>query len=62
MVPLLVKSECSGSGSSKGSKGLIEICARRKRPECQADHSPPSIAKVKNTWSYTFTLPYLFMA
>jgi len=26
-----------------------------KRPWCDADHSPPSSAEVKNAWSYTFT-------
>jgi len=26
-----------------------------KRPECEADHSPPSSAEVKNTWGYTAT-------
>jgi hypothetical protein len=28
-----------------------------KRPGCEADHSPPSSAEVKNTWSYTSTPP-----
>jgi hypothetical protein len=28
-----------------------------KRPGCEADHSPPSTAKVKNAWSYTSTPP-----
>jgi hypothetical protein len=27
-----------------------------------ADHSPPSSAEVKNTWIYTSTPPYVFMA
>jgi hypothetical protein len=26
-----------------------------ERPGREADHSPPSSAKVKNAWSYTFT-------
>jgi hypothetical protein len=26
-----------------------------KRPEYEADHSPPSIAKFKNAWSGSFT-------
>jgi hypothetical protein len=26
-----------------------------KRPEREADHSPPSSAEVKNAWSYTST-------
>jgi hypothetical protein len=28
-----------------------------KRPGCEADHSPPSVAEVKNAWSYTSTPP-----
>jgi len=28
-----------------------------KRPGCEADHSPPSSAEVKNAWSYTSTFP-----
>jgi hypothetical protein len=32
-----------------------------KRPEREADYSPPSSAEVKNAWSYTFTLQYVFM-
>jgi hypothetical protein len=31
------------------------------KPGREADHSPPSSAKVKNEWSYTFTPPYVFM-
>jgi hypothetical protein len=33
-----------------------------KRPEREADHSPPSSAEVNNAWSYTSTPPYVFMA
>jgi hypothetical protein len=32
-----------------------------KRPGREADHSPPTSAKVK-TWVYTSTPPYIFMA
>jgi hypothetical protein len=32
-----------------------------KRPGCEADHSPPSSAEVKNAWSYTSTPQYAFM-
>jgi hypothetical protein len=32
-----------------------------KRPGREADHSPPSSAKVKNAWSYTSTPKYVFM-
>jgi hypothetical protein len=33
-----------------------------KRPECEADHSPPSSAEENNAWSYTSTPQYVFMA
>jgi hypothetical protein len=33
-----------------------------KRPEREADCSPPSSAEVKNAWSYTSTTPKVFMA
>jgi hypothetical protein len=33
-----------------------------KRPGCEADHSPPSSAELKNAWSYTSTPQYTFMA
>jgi hypothetical protein len=29
---------------------------------CEADHSPPTSAEVKNTWIYTSTPLYVFMA
>jgi hypothetical protein len=29
---------------------------------CEADHSPPTSAEVKKTWSCIFTLPHIFMA
>jgi len=37
------------------------LSPRFKRPGREADHSPPSRAKVKNAWSYTFKPPYVFM-
>jgi hypothetical protein len=36
--------------------------ARVKPTGCEADHSPPTSAEVKNTWIYTSTPPYVFMA
>jgi hypothetical protein len=33
-----------------------------KRPGREADHSPPSSAKVKNAWSYASTPLYILMA
>jgi len=28
---------------------------------CDANHTPPSSAEVKNVWSFIFTHPYVFM-
>jgi hypothetical protein len=33
-----------------------------KRPGREAGNSPPTSAEIKNTWIYTSTLPYVFMA
>jgi hypothetical protein len=33
-----------------------------KRPELEADHSPPVSADIKKMWIYTSTPPYVFMA
>jgi hypothetical protein len=33
-----------------------------RRPGREADHSPPTSVEVKNTWIYTSTPPYAFMA
>jgi hypothetical protein len=33
-----------------------------KRPEREADHSPPSSAEVENAWSYISTPQYVFIA
>jgi hypothetical protein len=33
-----------------------------KRPEHEANHSPPFSAEVKNGWSFTSTPPYVFTA
>jgi hypothetical protein len=38
------------------------ISPRVNRPGREADHSPPNSADVKNTWIYTSTPPYAFMA
>jgi hypothetical protein len=32
-----------------------------KRPESEADHSPPSAAEVQNLWSYLNSFQYAFM-
>jgi hypothetical protein len=41
---------------------LVSLSLGVKRPECEADNSPPSSAKVKNAWSYASTTQYVFMA
>jgi hypothetical protein len=33
------------------------LSLRVKRPEREADHSPPSNAEIKNAWNYTSTPP-----
>jgi hypothetical protein len=33
-----------------------------KRPEREADHSPPTSAEIKRMWTYTSTTPYTFMS
>jgi hypothetical protein len=33
-----------------------------KRPGCEANHSPPTSVEFKNAWSYTSTLPHVFMS
>jgi hypothetical protein len=38
------------------------LSLRVKRPGCEADHSPPSSAEIKNAWSYTSIPQYTFMA
>jgi hypothetical protein len=40
--------------------GALSVGA--KRPGREADHSPPSSAEVKNTWSYNSIPQYVFMA
>jgi hypothetical protein len=41
------------SGQKNTASGAL--IPGRKWPGCEADHSPPSSAEVKNAWSYTST-------
>jgi hypothetical protein len=41
---------------------LFYVTQGVKRPEREADHSPPSSAEVENAWSYTSTPQYVFKA
>jgi hypothetical protein len=49
----------NGSGDHLASylMGTRGSLPGEKRPEREADHSPPSSAEVKNAWSYTSTPP-----
>jgi hypothetical protein len=53
----------TGSGSHPASypMGTGAVSLGIKRPGRKVDHSPPSSAEVKNAWSYTSTLQYVFM-
>jgi hypothetical protein len=48
--------------SSLLSNGYRRLFPQVKRPGCEAHHSPPTSAEIKNTWFYTATSPYALMA
>jgi len=51
------------SGAHWASHAMnIGVSFPRSRAGREADHPPTTSAEVKNTWSYTFTAPYFFMA
>jgi hypothetical protein len=54
----------TGSGSHPASNpaGTEFLSSRIKRPDREAETSPPSNAQVKNAWRCTSTPPYVFMA
>jgi hypothetical protein len=52
-------------GAEGGTKHLLQLNNENpgiKRPEREANHSPPTSAEVKKTRIYTLTPPYVFMA
>jgi hypothetical protein len=53
----------TGYGANPAYKEWVSraIFARVKLLGLEADYSSPSSAEVKNTWSYTSTLPYVLM-
>jgi hypothetical protein len=53
----------NGSEAHPGSYPMVPgtLYMEVKRPGREDDHSPPSSAEVKNTWSYTSTPQYIFM-
>jgi hypothetical protein len=53
----------TGSGAYPASNQWVPgpLSLAVKRPRREADHSPPSSAKVKNAWSYNSTPQYAFM-
>jgi hypothetical protein len=42
------------------SMGMVGLNPGMKRPTSEANHSPQSSAKIKNTWSYTSIHPVCF--
>jgi hypothetical protein len=52
----------SGAHTAYCPMGTGVLSPGVKRPGCETGHSPPSSAEVKNTWSYTSTPQYVFMA
>jgi hypothetical protein len=42
--------------------GYLDLSLSIKKPGFEADHSPPHSAEYGNECSYTYTLPYAFMA
>jgi hypothetical protein len=51
----------SGTHSASYSPDTRGFSVRLKRPKREANHWPPSSAKVKNEWNYTSMLPHAFM-
>jgi hypothetical protein len=60
--PLHVAQTGSGAHSASYPAGAGSYFPGVKRPGREADHSSPTSAEVKNTWIYTSTPPYIFMA
>jgi hypothetical protein len=52
----------SGAHPASYPMGTRDLYLGVKRPGREADHSPSSIAEVKNAWSYTSAPSYAFMA
>jgi hypothetical protein len=52
----------SGSHPAPYPRSTRALSPGTKRPGRESYHSPPSSVEVKNTWSYTFTPPHVFMA
>jgi hypothetical protein len=50
------------SRKSLGPAQPGDLSLALKRPGRETDHSPTSSTEVKNMWSYTSTLQYVFMA
>jgi hypothetical protein len=52
----------SGAHPASCTLGTAFISSGVERPGREADHSLPSSAAIKNTWSCTSTPPYIYMA
>jgi len=53
-----IQTEAHTASYLMGSQALSQGV---KQPQCELIHLPPSIAKVKNEWNYTFTPSICFM-
>jgi hypothetical protein len=60
--PLQVVHTGSGAHAAPYPMGTGALSPEVKRPERKGNHPPPPSAEVKNTWIYTSTPPYIFMA
>jgi hypothetical protein len=49
-------------GATSLSNGYRGLSPGVKRQGSEADYSPPTSVEVRNTWIYTSTPPYVFMA
>jgi hypothetical protein len=54
--------DCSGAHPASYSVYTGAPSTGVKRPGRETDCCPPPTAKVNSEWSYTSTLPYVFMA
>jgi len=60
MSSLHTKHTASWSAQRPPQKGWAALALRMKLPGRESFESPPSLARVKNSWSYTSIPPYAF--
>jgi hypothetical protein len=52
---------CSGAHPASYPTGTGALSVGAKRLGCEADHTPPSSAEVKNAWSKVSIRPYVLI-